>query len=439
MKKCFQKPLAAGLGAILLLASLTGCGTESSAESSPSQSQASVISSEQTNCPEDKPDNPPDNGTTFSTDNLLQTADAAVVTDFAVRLFAESLEPSKNTLISPLSVLNALAMTANGAEGETLSQMETLFGSDLSSLCNYLSAYHAAMPSAEKYRFHNANSIWIRDDQNFTVEQDFLQTNQNLFEADIFKSTFDRSAVKDINDWVSKNTDRMIPDILDVIPSDAVMYLVNALAFEAEWQDIYFETQISDHTFTMEDGTIQNAKMMYSKEHSYLQDENAQGFLKYYADGKYAFAVLLPDEGISVEDYVNSLTGERLHQLLENSTDTAINAAIPKFETEYSVEMNDILETMGMTDAFDSVLADFSGISASPMGNLFISRVLHKTYIAVNERGTKAGAATLVEMRATGAAPEEIKTVYLDRPFIYMIIDCEEKLPIFIGTVMHIE
>lgn len=436
MKKFYQKYLfAAGLGAVLLLA---GCGAEASAEDSLSQSRASAASSGQTSFLAENPNNPPDDGTISCTNNLQQTADAVAVTDFAVRLFQESLEPSKNTLISPLSVLNALAMTANGAGGETLSQMESLFGTDLSSLCYYLSTYQAARPSAEKYRFHNADSIWIRDDGNFIAVQDFLQMNRALFDAGIFESPFDQSALKDINKWVSENTDKMISDILEEIPSDAVMYLINALAFEAEWQNIYFDTQIRDNTFTMEDGTQQNAKMMYSEEHTYLQDENAQGFLKYYADEKYAFAALLPDEGVSVEAYVNSLTGERLHQLLDNSTDTSVNAAIPKFQTEYSAEMNDILKNMGMTDAFDADLADFSGIGVSPVGNLFISRVLHKAYIAVDERGTKAGAATLIEIRA-GSALKEQKTVYLDRPFVYMIIDCEENLPIFIGTVMRLE
>lgn len=422
MKKHMSKTLAA---AVCLFIGLSGC----SADAPESTQKPAVSSSRTTVCPEET--------VAASGDLFSQPADAVAVTDFAVRLLQQSLEPEQNTLLSPLSVMEALAMTANGANGETLTQMEALFGTDMDSLCRYLSAYQAAMPSDPKYRFHMANSIWIKEDDAFTVKQDFLETNQDLFGAEVFQASFDDTAVRDINIWVSQHTDEMIPEILDSIPSDAVLYLVNALAFEAEWQTIYEENQIREGSFTRADGTTLEAEMMYCQEHSYLQDENAQGFLKYYADGKYAFAALLPDEGISVEAYVASLTGEHLHQLLDNGADAAVNTAIPKFQTEYRTELKDILENMGMTDAFDKTKADFSDIGSYSGGNLFISRVLHKTFLAVDEKGTKAGAATAVEMmRAMSMMEQEIKTVYLNRPFVYMIIDSEEKLPIFIGTVM---
>jgi serine protease inhibitor len=123
---------------------------------------------------------------------------------------------------------------------------------------------------------------------------------------------------------------------------------------------------------------------------------------------------------------------------LSNAQDVEVKTAIPKFESEHAVEMGDILKSMGMTDAFNMDLADFTGLGKSEGGNIFISRVLHKTYIAVDEKGTKAGAATAVEMQRASALVEESETVYLDRPFIFMLIDCETNLPIFIGTVMDI-
>ena len=178
--------------------------------------------------------------------------------------------------------------------------------------------------------------------------------------------------------------------------------------------------------------------MMYGTEHMYLDDGSATGFLKYYADRKYAFAALLPNDGVSVSDYVASLTGEGLMNTLHNTQNVEVKTAIPKFESEYSVEMSDILKAMGMTDAFDGTKADFTGLGSLDDGNIFIGRVLHKTYIAVDEKGTKAGAATAVEMSGSSAPLEELKTVYLDRPFVYMLIDCETNLPIFIGTAMDI-
>lgn len=177
--------------------------------------------------------------------------------------------------------------------------------------------------------------------------------------------------------------------------------------------------------------------MMYSSEYAYLQDSQAQGFIKYYNDKKYAFATLLPEEGISIEDYAASLTGQGLHELLSGPTEIPVEAAIPKFEIQYDILLNDILKNLGMVDAFDPDAADFSGLGSSSGGNLFVSRVIHKTCITVDEKGTKAGASTAVEVKQESAAlePVEPKTVYLDRPFIYMIIDCEENLPVFMGTV----
>jgi serpin B len=195
---------------------------------------------------------------------------------------------------------------------------------------------------------------------------------------------------------------------------------------------------VRDGVFTKEDGMQQQAELMYSMEEQYLEDANAVGFIKYYADKKYAFVALLPDEDISVKNYIDSLTGEKLASMLANPTDIQVNAAIPKFENENSIEMNDVLKAMGMTDAFDYTVSDFSGIGTSIAGNLYISRVLHKTFIAVDEKGTKAGAATVEEMKDGSAEPKEIKTVYLDRPFVYMLIDCEANLPVFIGTLMDI-
>lgn len=363
---------------------------------------------------------------------------AVAVTDFAVRLFRQSAEEGKNTLISPLSVLCALAMTANGAEGNTLSQMETVLGLPLEELNAYLHAYTEALPEGEKYQLKAANAVWFKDDGQFTVEQDFLRTNAEYYGAGIYKAPFDDTTLKGINDWVSDNTDGMIKNILDRIPEDAVMYLVNALSFDAEWQDTYEAYQIRDDVFTGEDKATREIKLMYSEEYQYLQDDNACGFIKPYADGKYAFAALLPEEGVTVADYVAALDGERLAEILNNVQDTTVHAAIPRFQAEYSMEMSEILKAMGMTDAFDGDAADFAGIGHSETGNLFISRVLHKTYIAVDELGTKAGAATAVEM-SESALMEEPKEVYLNRPFVYLIIDCEERLPVFMGTVMEVE
>ncbi len=373
----------------------------------------------------------------------ISDTSAAAVCDFSVRLFAESFEDGKNTLISPYSVLNAMAMTANGAKGDTLSQIEQAFGLNMDELNEFMRGYKTALPSDEKCRFHSANSIWFKDSDELVIERDFLQANADYYGAGAYKSPFDSSTIKDINNWVSLNTDGMIKNIVDEIPEDGAAYLVNALSFDAEWEDIYRKDEIEkNRDFTKEDGTKQKADLMYSTEGRYLSDESASGFVKPYKGGKYAFAALLPNEGVTVSEYIGTLTGEHLRDMLQNSEQIIVYTALPKFKTEYDTEMSGMLSAMGITDAFDWSKADFTamGHSTKPDENLFISRVLHKTFIEVDEKGTKAGAAAVVEMLSGSAAPsEEPHTVYLDRPFVYMIIDTENNIPVFIGTVMDME
>ena len=368
-------------------------------------------------------------------------AGAAAAADFGVRLFKTSMEEGENTLISPLSVLYALAMTANGADGETLTQMEKVLGMDVDNLNSYMLAYLDLLPESKDYKMSLANSIWFKDDPNFAVEQSFLQTNADYYGAGAYKAAFDEGTRNDINNWVKEHTDGMIPEIIDEIPDEAIMYLLNALAFDAKWADEYEEHQIREGRFTMEDGTRQDVDMMHSEEYTYLEDDLATGFIKYYKDRKYAFVAMLPNEGVSVSQYVDSLTGEHLRELLNNPQDLTVFASIPKFETEYDIEMSEVLQEMGMTDAFDWQVADFSRLGTYNVDgmNICINRVLHKTFISVSEQGTRAGAATAVEMVAEGAMEiVEFKEVVLDRPFVYMLIDCETNLPFFIGTMMNV-
>ena len=368
-------------------------------------------------------------------------AGAAAAADFGVRLFQTSMEEGKNTLISPLSVLYALAMTGNGADGETLAQMEQVLGMDVDNLNSYMLAYLDLLPESKDYKMSLANSIWFKDDPNFAVEQSFLQTNADYYGAGAYKATFDEGTRNDINNWVKEHTDGMIPEILDEIPDEAIMYLVNALAFDAKWADAYEEHQIREGRFTLEDGTRQDIDMMHSEEYTYLEDDMATGFIKYYKDRRYAFVAMLPNEGVSVSQYVDSLTGEHLRELLIRTQDVTVYASIPKFEMEYGIEMSEVLQEMGMTDAFDYRVADFSRLGTYNVDgmNICINRVLHKTFISVTEQGTRAGAATAVEMVAEGAMEiVEFKEVVLDRPFVYMLIDCETNLPFFIGTMMNV-
>ncbi len=362
--------------------------------------------------------------------------------DFSLRLLMQSQKSDSgaDVMVSPLSVMMALEMTRNGAVGETLSQMETVLYPDITAEEGKegLLAFSSGLPDTEKGHLALADSIWFKEDI-FIPNENFLKICAADYDAEIYEAPFDEDTLSDINRWVEEGTDGMVKDILNEIPEDAVMYLINAVAFEAEWQDTYHEYQVRDADFYCADGSSATIEMMYSEEWGYLQDENAEGFIKPYAEG-YDFVALLPDEEISLEEYIGQLDGATFLQTIKEVDDTIeVNAGLPKFESETSLELSGVLTELGMPLAFDEDAADFSAMGApsyETAGNIYISRVLHKTYIAVDELGTKAGAATVVEM-ATGSAMEspETRTVILNRPFLYAIVEKDSGLPVFIGTV----
>lgn len=354
---------------------------------------------------------------------------------FATDLLKQTYQPGKNEMLSPLSILAALTMTENGARGDTLSQMEQVISNGVSVTQHgqELSAYMKNLPDTENAHLGIANSIWFKKSDALHIEDDFLTKNTDLFHAEIYEAPFDDTTLKDINTWVSDKTEKMIPQILNKIDENSVMYLINAVAFDAKWQNPYEKSDVQNGIFTRENGTTEDVSMMYSTENFYLEDENTTGFIRPYEDG-YQFVALLSDEGISMNDYIQELTEEKLANLIENaSTEYDVYASIPKFDSEYAIELNGTLQNMGITDAFDETKADFTGIGTSDKGNLSISNVIHKTFISVDEQGTKAGAATLVGISECAAIDNPSKTVYLDRPFVYAIIDSETNLPVFLG------
>ena len=354
--------------------------------------------------------------------------------DFAVNLFRAAAKEGENTLVSPLSVLTALAMAANGAEGDTLTQMETTLGGAREELNDWLGDFK------DDDQLKQAGGIWVKNDRKFTPDDDFLTTVQKVYDAVLNEASFDESTRDEINDWVREETDGMIDGIIDEIPQEAIMYLINALSFEAAWANPYEEHQVQEGVFTTEDGRELDVEMMYGTAYDYLRTENATGFRQWYEGEDYAFVALLPNEGVTVAEVVDSLTGEGLSELLAKPEVDVVQTAIPKFEAESDFELSEVLCGMGMDKAFDDTLANFSGLGTYENQNIYINRVLHKTSIRVAEQGTKAGAATAVEIVCGSAAfgpAEEPTTVYLDRPFVYMIVEKQSGMPLFMGTCME--
>ncbi len=450
IKYKWLKTIACMTAAVLIAASLAACGENAAVPNEADETDEVTGNTDSTGETKDElPEAIP-----LSVKNLMENVTSQITeagpvngdfvaagADFALDLFRKSAAAGENTMISPLSVLLALSMTANGAAGETLAQMENVLGSGLTvdRLNGYLRDFTASLTSSEKAKFASANSVWFRDDgESIAVSADFLQKNADYYHADAYGAAFDDQTVDDINSWVSIHTDGLIDGILDKIPAEAVMYLINAVVFDAEWEKVYTLEQVYDGTFHAQDGTEQTVPMMRSEETRYLDDGKATGFIKPYAGGQYGFAALLPNEDIPPEEYIASMTGESFLGTISGQKSGIVYAEMPKFSSEYKVEMNGILTELGIEDAFNPFLADFSKLGSSPLGNIFISSVLHKTYISVDELGTKAGAVTSVEMSVTSMPAGEIYTVTLDRPFVYAIIDSTTNLPLFIGVVNNI-
>ena len=353
---------------------------------------------------------------------------------FALELFQKTTEQGEkgNMLISPLSMMLVLAMTANGAAGDTRSEMEEVLGLPIEELNAYLYSYVNALPSTKKSKLEIANSIWMRQNV-LTVKKDFLQANADYYGADAYQGPFDAQTLKDIDGWVEDNTDGMIEKIIDALDPNAAMVLVNTVLFDAKWDVAYRESQTRSGTFYAYSGQEQSVKMMYSNEYSYIVDRYATGFLKPYKDGHYSFAALLPKEGLDVYEDITSLDAKKLLNTLESASSEKVQVSSPRFSYEYALQMNDVLQAMGMESAFGAD-ADFSAMANE---DLYIDEVLHKTYIEVTEKGTRAAAASSSGMKTKGDV-EEYKTVYLDRPFVYMIIDNNTNLPVFMGVVTQI-
>ena len=362
---------------------------------------------------------------------------AGATTALGLALLQHHLQDEDEGLVSPLSVLYALAMTMNGAAGDTLEQMEDALRGTTADWNTFLTWL---LEDTEEHQgsLHLANAIWLRDEEDrLTVKESFLQDITDYYHAPAYAAPFDESTVRDINGFIEKHTDGMIQDVLEEISPLAAVYLVNALGFEAEWQDKYQPGQVQKGTFTSADGETESVDFLHSAEHTYITCKDAHGFLKYYRGGDYAFAALLPPEGQHVKDYVASLTAADLCEALENHRYRDVIAAIPQFEQRCSMELRDGLKALGMTDLFHEDNADLSALGSSTMGNLYVSRVLHETAISVTPQGTKAGAATVVEVNDAAAAPSEEPPVevILNRPFLYMLVETNTKTPLFMGVL----
>lgn len=344
---------------------------------------------------------------------------------FAANLLAKSYN-GETIMVSPFSLYAALGMVACGAEGKTLEEMEALFGCSAETLANV--ALYLNMKSEEANVVRMANSIWLNSGVGFTAKEDFLKTCGTYYRSAVMKAPFSSpKTLEEINAWVKDKSKGRIDKILDALSDEQVMVLINALTFDGTWRDPFDESRTEKEAkFYQANGNVKPVDMMRGEADDYFEDQDMVGFVKCYRDG-YLFRAYMPKDGRSVSDIMNKL---KENPELPYQTATQIYIGMPKFKESSSVSLNDILKDLGMKKAF-MYDAEFGKMSDT---QVYISKVIQKTYIEVDETGTKAAAVTGITVDANCIMEEVIRQVTLDHPFVYEIVDASGNIPLFIGV-----
>jgi serine protease inhibitor len=357
--------------------------------------------------------------------------------EFGFNLFSEVIDNSEadeNIMISPLSISQALSMALNGAKNLTFMEMQDVLGFEGFSLeetnksnqeiVNILLGYD------KKVELNIANSVWYRND--FEVKKAFINNNAQYYKAEV--SSFDHSkpdeAKNNINKWVDKSTKGKIDKIIEKVNAEDVMYLINAVYFKADWKTQFKKSNTEQKSFTPDNASTKQVETMIGEvQLAYYNDEKFSVIKLPYSNGDFNLLIYLPEEGYTTNDIIDDLPSTNF-KLLRNATLSKRDIWLPKFEFNYETPLNEHLKLMGMKDAFDGSNADFGGISDL---NIFISKVMHKTYIKTDEEGSEAAAATSVSIGLTSIGPGNI--IKIDRSFLFAIVEENTESILFIGRV----
>ncbi len=374
----------------------------------------------------------------------------AAMNDFGFRLHKELAKANAdgNTFISPASIELALAMTYNGAEGGTKEAMAAAIGVQGMSLeeVNRANAQLITLLQNPDPRVELAiaNSLWGRE--GFTFNEGFLERNTEYYRAEVRAIDFLSPASADtINRWVSKQTREKIAKLVDHNSiRDALLMLINAIYFKGKWTEPFDKAQTQDGEFTLDDGTTKTLPMMrQTGEFDYLETERLQAVAIPYGDKYVRMLIILPKKGVSLSDFVSDLTRENWTQWTGRLQEREGTVVLPRFKASYSASLKSPLTALGMGIAFTGD-ADLSGMlppggEVSIEGKPFISDVIHKTVLEVNEEGTEAAAATGVIVGVTSAPPEPPFTMVVDHPFFVAIEDRPTGAILFMGLIANPE
>ena len=364
---------------------------------------------------------------------------------FSLNLLNQTIKDADgegNVMVSPASVMMALDMVAAGAKGDTLKQLTDVFAKGQGALDQqaYAAALMDKINGSKDVEFTCANAVWNNEKLlGDGINTRYVDYIKETFLAEYKAEAFGNGTADEINKWADEHTKHMISEIVKDIDPYTAMILVNAICFDGKWETEYEDYQVNTGKFTKADGSTQDVMFLSDETRDYFETDKATGFMKAYKGGEYAFLAILPKDGsISANAFAKDFTAEDYEKFIKSvTTQYDVFSKMPEFKSDFELTMNDTLKTLGAGDVFDENKADLSGIAGEP-GDLFVSKVIHKTHIEVDRTGTKAAAVTAVSVEVASAEPPESKTVNCDRPFVYAIVDVKTMTPIFIGTVNEV-
>lgn len=362
---------------------------------------------------------------------------------FAFKLYDE-IETDDNLFFSPYSINIALSMLDNGAQNNTESEIERLLG------INDISKRNAEIKKLmnsfndEKAVIDTANSVWVRNGYEFSsrMNDEFLAPLQNFYEASVFNADFDNpGTVNEVNGWISDNTGGMIKKMIDEISRENVMLLINAVYFNGRWTTPFEASSTRESDFNGKNGTTQIQMMNGRLWTKYTETNGMKGIRMPYGNGSVAMDIFIADDNSkqsAVEIFGKMTEQQRLEMFskLDGAEEKSVTfLSIPKFKFENeTIELNDALINLGMTDSFKYPDADFGIIN----DQIYVSAIKHKAVIQVDELGSKAAAVTVVELKAGGALQENPLTFIADKPFIFTIRDTQTGTILFMGAINNL-
>ena len=370
--------------------------------------------------------------------NAKQSEKAKGDNAFSFNLFQQvaTSADKTNAFISPLSVSMALGMLYNGTSPAARSEMVAALGmTDFSDaeINEYYQKMSQALLSVDPLTaLAIANSIW--SEKTYPVKQSFIDVNKKYYDAEVQSLDFSlKSTLDAINNWCAKKTNDRIKTILDEIPDNAVMYLINAVYFKSKWQFEFDKKDTRDEEFTMENGVRKKVPMMnQTTALPYYSDEMLECVEMPYGNGAFSMLAILPAESKTIDELVDYLDNDVGNTVLTNMSEANVHVKFPRFKQECEFSLVEPVENLGMNLIFQPG-GNLNGIADD--SRLLVSKIKHKTFVEVNEEGTEAAAVTAVEMSVTSVNPFIPTTFFANRPFIYLIKEKSTGAILFIGRM----